>query len=339
MRVAVFGTGYWAGFQAAAWQAVGVEVAGAWNRSYDRAAAFCARFGIKKVFKTAEEAFIDNDFDVADIITDPAGHLDIARLCAKFKKPMICQKPLANTAEECAEIARLVKMSGIWAAVHENFRYQPQYTAFQKILAESGLGGVLRADIQMRSPDRAILLKQPALSVMPHMVLRDMGPHIFDTMRFLFGEAETIAAVCGTVTRGLRVPDTAVSVLKLRRVPVVSCMLVNRPVYRVAAECENGTLVLDEMSRVVKTQNGKTEVVYDDPPERLSYIPDEDWKVHGAQVFHSIPACLSALKSAFTARKQAETSLADNIESMRLVFAAIRSSDEKREINREEITI
>ncbi|MCL2816509.1 MAG: Gfo/Idh/MocA family oxidoreductase, partial [Oscillospiraceae bacterium] len=67
-KVLVLGTGYWANFQIPAWQSIGVEVSGVWNRSIDKAKAIAERFNIKNVYPTLEEAFASS-FDVADIIT------------------------------------------------------------------------------------------------------------------------------------------------------------------------------------------------------------------------------------------------------------------------------
>ncbi|NCC49032.1 MAG: hypothetical protein EOM13_08265 [Clostridia bacterium] len=62
----------------------------------------------------------------------------------------------------------------------------------KQILESGELGRLLRAHLVFKSPDRAIMESQPALKTMDHMVLRDMGPHLFDIARCLFGESSSV---------------------------------------------------------------------------------------------------------------------------------------------------
>ena len=101
MRVAVFGCGYWAAFQVAGWQALGVEAAAVWNRTESRAHTFAERFHIPRVFSTPEEVFQWGEFDIADIIADAPAHEMLTLLAAEYGKPVICQKPMALTLEAC----------------------------------------------------------------------------------------------------------------------------------------------------------------------------------------------------------------------------------------------
>jgi len=92
LRIAVFGTGYWAQFQIAAWQAIGAQVVAAWNRTREKAVATAQRFSIPTVFDTPEQAFAAGDFDIADIIADVGAHEPLVLMAAQHKKDVICQK-------------------------------------------------------------------------------------------------------------------------------------------------------------------------------------------------------------------------------------------------------
>lgn len=328
LRVAVFGTGYWAQFQIAGWQTVGVDVVALWNRTRERAQRTAERFGIAQVFDTPEQVFEGAQFDIADIIADVDAHEPLVALAARYHKDVICQKPMAFTLEACHRMVETCRQAGVWYAVHENFRYQPQFAPVKAALDGGELGKPLHAHIQLRSPDRTILVKQPALAVMDHMALRDMGPHIFDVARYLFGEFRSVYSRPVVSYGDIGIQDTALSLLETSAGMPVLCTLAHRFHYKVFVQCERGALTLDGDNVLRMEQDDGTRVVDTRTWPVLDYIPADDWAIHGGHVFTAIPRCLQALRDCYLQGQPAETSGEDNLRTMALVFAAIRSQDE-----------
>lgn len=337
LRIAVFGTGYWAQFQIAAWQSIGADVVAVWNRTHGKAAATAARFGIPFVAETPEDAFSQISFDIADIITDVDAHAPLVRMAAEHHQAVICQKPMAFDWPACRQMVETCSQAGVWFAIHENFRYQPPFQAVKKALADARFGRVLHAHVQMKSPDRSILVKQPALAVMDHMALRDMGPHIFDVIRDWFGDVAAIDSRPVVSYADVGVQDSALSLLDMASGLPVLCTLAHHFAYKASIQCEHGTILLDRDNMLHLTVDGRTDVIDTRNWPILDYIPADDWQIHGGHVFTAIPRCLEALRDHFLAGMPAETSGADNLETMRTVFAAMRSQDEKRRVALNEI--
>lgn len=327
LKVAVFGCGYWAHFQVGAWQAQGAKVVALWNRTRFKADAFAAKWGIERVFDTPQALFEWGQFDVADIITDVGAHESLTLMAASYGKPVICQKPMAYTLDACERMAAACRKAGVWFAVHENFRYQPPTQKFIEAVRSGVIGKVLYAQINMRSPDKAIIAKQDALRTMPHMVLRDIGPHAFDVARAAFGEMTSLYAVPVYSYRdsGIDVPDAALCTLKTADGGVIACHLVHEWNDRFTAQGERGRIVLDHDNVLHIEVNGHETVTDTKTWDKLPYIPDEDWELHGGHIMSAIPRCLDALTQAFEAGVPAPTGGEDNLKTMRLVFAAIDS--------------
>ena len=323
MRIAILGTGYWAQFQMATWQAMGVEIAAVWNRTKSRAEETAARFMIPHVFDTPHQLFEWGGFDIVDIIADVAAHEELVLLAAAYKKAVICQKPMSATLDSCEKMVAACRAAGVWYAVHENFRYQPPLIKCAELLESGAIGRPVQAHLQLRSPDRAIMAKQPALKTIDHMTLRDMGPHIFDVARFLFGEARSIYSRPIRSYPDIPVDDAAKSLLQMESGLLLSCDLVHSFEFKLFVEGETGVLCLRADNTI--TVNGKA-MDYGLWP-RLSYIPADDWELHGWFVFSAIPICLSALMERYGHGLPAATSGADNLKTMRLLFAAIKSQD------------
>lgn len=337
LRVAVLGCGYWSGFQIPAWQSLGVQVVGCWNRTRTRADAAAAKWGIPRVFNTPEELFAWGQFDIADIIADVDAHESLTLMAAAHHKDVICQKPMSATLESCERMVRTCRQAGVWYAVHENFRWQPPLSAVSRVLDEGTLGRILRAHVALKSPDRDIMTKQPALTRMDHMALRDMGPHIFDVVRRWFGEARALYSLPVSSYADIPVQDTAMTLLDMAGGFPVQADLCHRWEYRMFAEGEDGTLLLDRDNVLHIHDAAGRRSVDTKTWQYLPYIPQDDWAVHGGHVFASIPACLRELKESYMAGRPSATSGQDNLESVRLVFAAIRSWDENRSVKIDEM--
>lgn len=332
MKIAIFGCGYWAAFQVAAWQSLGVEVVAVWNRTLPRAQDFAKRFSIPNVFETPDELFAWGQFDIADIIADVDAHEPIVLLAAKYKKAVICQKPMSRTYESCQRMVKACKEAGVWYAIHENFRYQPPTLAFKQALDSGIIGKPLRAHIIMRSPDRAILDVQPALTTMPHMCLRDIGPHIFDVARSLFGEMHSIFATPIYTYPEYSIPTAALCTLRTKTGLTLHCDLVHDWNDRFYVEGDQGSITLTH-DNILKIKSSAGDQMIDTKTwEYLSYIPEKDWEIHGGHIFSSIPNCLNDLKKSYEANSPAPTSGEDNLKTMQLVFAAIKSFDTEQNI-------
>ena len=330
LKIAVLGTGYWAQFQIAAWLDIGCEVTAVWNRTISRAQSTAERFNIPKVYETVEQLLYEAQFDIVDIITDAEVHEELVLAAAAKGKPVICQKPMSLDEESCRRMVDACEKAGVWYAIHENFRYQPQFQSLKHHMETASLGKVLHAHIQMRSPDRDIIRKQPALAAMEHMALRDMGPHIFDVIRFLFGEIDEIQTIPVSSYQDIPVDDTALSMLRMQEGFPVLCTLAHKFHYKAFIQFENGSITLDAENNIEVVSGQNTAFYPFEEPTRLSYIPDDDCAIHGSHIFAAIPTCLRALQNAFVNQKEAETSGKDNMKTMQAVFAAVRSVELKK---------
>ena len=95
--------------------------------------------------------------------------------------------------------------------VNENWRWQPQIRAFSAAVKKAPLGKIWRAHINYWS-SFPVFVNQPFLRDLDQFIVADMGAHLFDTVRFLFGETATLYAQAHSVARGIKGED-AVSVL------------------------------------------------------------------------------------------------------------------------------
>jgi predicted dehydrogenase len=325
LRFAALGTGFWARFQLSAWREVGgVECVALYNRTRARAEALAAEMGVPAVYDDAEELLRRERLDFVDVITDPGTHERFVTLAAGRVPSVICQKPMAEDLAAAERMVAACRRAGTALYVHENWRWQAPIRALKAVLDEGRLGRVFRARAEMVS-GFDLFANQPFLKTLERFVLADMGPHVLDTTRFLFGEVESLACHTARVRPDIRGEDVATVLLKTRggATVVVSLGYAGTPLERerfpetfVFAEGDRGSVELgpDYWLRTTTTEGTHARRV---PPPRYAWADPRYDVVHASGV-----PCNASLLRALRGEGPAETTAEDNLETLRLVFAA-----------------
>ena len=145
-----------------------------------------------------EEVVRRSDVDLVDICTPGVSHAEIALAALTAGKHVLCEKPLANSLDEAAQLAEAAEVAaarGVFAMVGFNYRRVPAIAAARRLLDQGRLG-TLR---HVRAAYLQDWLVDPAFPLTWRLdasqagsgALGDLGSHVIDLVRFLSGEAIT----------------------------------------------------------------------------------------------------------------------------------------------------
>ena len=149
LKFAVLGTGFWSHYQIPAWIEVGgVELVAVYNRTVSKAEKVAEKFGVPRVYGDPEELLQKEELDFIDIITEVPAHAPLVYLAAKYKVPVICQKPMAPDYETARKMVDTCRQAGIPFFVHENYRWQTPIRTAKKLLDQGHLGRPFRGRFQ-----------------------------------------------------------------------------------------------------------------------------------------------------------------------------------------------
>ncbi len=180
------------------------------NEEATRAAA--VRFGYERYY-TDWRALID---DEAVQLFDNGGpndaHAEPCIAAAQAGKHILCEKPLARTAEEAKTMLDAVQKAGVKHMVAFNYRFVPAVRQMRLLIESGVLGRIYHF--------RAVYLQE---WIMPHYnmpmiwrlnkqvagsgALGDLGAHIIDLGRYLVGEIESVSAMTRTFIKERPWPD------------------------------------------------------------------------------------------------------------------------------------
>jgi predicted dehydrogenase len=336
LRFALLGTGFWARYQLGAWRELpGARCVALYNRTRAKAEALGRETGIDAVYDDADELLREEELDFVDVVTDPATHARFVELAVAHRKPVICQKPMAGDLATAERMVAVCREASLPFFVHENWRWQAPIRAVKAALDSGAVGRVFRARLTMVS-GFDLFVNQPFLAELEQFVLADMGSHVLDVARFLFGEAESLYCQAGRVHRHIKGEDVATVVLRTRAGATVTVELgypgtpygerERFPETFALVEGEAGTLELGPDYWVHLTTREGTLSRRHAPP-RYSWADARYDVVHASGV-----PCNENLLGALRGEGRAETTGEDNLRTVRLVFAAYESAASGRAV-------
>jgi predicted dehydrogenase len=146
LRFAIFGTGFWARYQLAAWREVeGAECVAVYNRTRSKAEILARDFGVPNVYDNAEELLQREQLDFIDIITDVDTHPRFVQLAAEYKVAVICQKPMAPSLEVARNMVATCREANTRFFIHENWRWQTPIQQLKREMESGKIGIPFRA--------------------------------------------------------------------------------------------------------------------------------------------------------------------------------------------------
>lgn len=321
------GCGFFARNHLNAWKEIeDVQIAAVCDSNLERSREAAEAFSVPRVYQDAGAMLAEERLDFVDIITQPASHRHLVELAASSRTPVICQKPLAQSCEEARTMVAVCQSAGVPFMVHENFRWQKPMRVVKELLGE--IGDPFFARVMFRSGyDPSI--DQPYLAQTDRFILLDVGVHILDIVRFLCGEVTSLSCVTRRVNQRIQGEDVASILLQMTN--GATCVAELSYASRITAdpfpqtllhlEGSKGTLALRQDFRIVLDRGkGVREFEVDIARYAWSSSPFE-------VIQESVVAIQRHWVECLLEGRAPETSGADNLKTLDLVFAAYTSAD------------
>jgi predicted dehydrogenase len=329
LRFAIFGTGFWSRFQLPGWlEHGGCECVAAYNRTVSKAEALAKEFGIPRVYGDPEELLNSERLDFLDIITDVDTHPKFVELAAKYKLPVVCQKPMAPSLAQAEHMVEVCKDAGVPLFINENWRWQTPMRELKRVLESGAIGTPFRARIDMIS-GFPVFRNQPFLKELEQFILADLGSHTLDAGRFLFGEPASLHCHTKQVHADIKGEDVATVMLKMRSGMTLLVEMAYAENYlerdrfpetSVFVEGDKGSALLDLDFWIRVTTKDGTHA-------KRSLPPRYDWADPEYAIVHSsIASCQANLLQALHGKAAAETTGEDNLKTVRLVYGCYDSA-------------
>lgn len=189
IRAGVVGIGFIGVGHVEALRRLGVQVEGVVGSSPTRAKEKAEATGLPRVYDSVED--LAADVDVVHIASPNYAHADQVRKVLDAGKHVVCEKPLALTSADTADLVKRASDAGAVNAVCFNIRHYPLNHQARAIIAAGGIGkpmfitGSYHQDWLLKETDWNWRL-QPGEGGQLRAVA-DIGSHWLDLTRFISG--------------------------------------------------------------------------------------------------------------------------------------------------------
>ncbi|MGI8687811.1 MAG: Gfo/Idh/MocA family protein [Thermomicrobiales bacterium] len=291
--VGVIGTGIGAEHIKAFAEAPGAVIAAVCSAQRERAESTARQFGIPRATSEYRD-LLGTDIDAVVITTPPALHRHMALDAIAAGKHVFCEKPLAATLAEAVEMRDAAEAAGIIHMINHHMRFGATYAAVHARIAAGYLGTPTVADARV-SMNPADYLRAPGWSTSKPgwfvdaaqgggILAGSAGPHLFDLLRWCWGEVAAVACLAGvavpTVTMadgsaiaGITAPDTFLALLRFTSGAFATVRGVPIAYHRGGFSIEfNGTA-----GALLATNTDVTGATTDDVAPHALPLPDAPW--------------------------------------------------------------
>jgi predicted dehydrogenase len=338
-RVIVVGAGVAAGFWMDPLRAR-TDVVALVEADDERARKGIERFGLEcPGFASLEAALAAVPADVVVNATPVEHHRRITEAALAAGCHVLTEKPLAPTFEDGVALVHAARRADRTLAVMQNRRHHPAIRRLRQGVADGAIGRPMALSADMFMAPRH--LPGHPLEGQRHPLLLDMAVHTFDQARFLSG-AEAIRVVCHELTAPhswYAGAAAAIATFEMEQ-DIVFSYRGNwiaegfRTSYDAAWRISGarGTAVWDSFGAP------ECEVAAGPPPAQgMGQVEHTVWPVPEPRDRTGHAAALDALLDALEAGRRPETDAAENLGTLAMVFAAIRSAEERRAVDLAEV--
>ena len=189
--VGIAGTGFIGPAHVEALRRNGIQVLGLSEETSEKAAEKASELGIPRKYDSYQAMLADADIDVVHLATPNVLHYPFARAALLAGKHVICEKPLALTSLESAELVKLAAETSLVNVINFNIRMYPMVQQAHSMVKSGELGDLFilqgsylqdwllfETDWNWRlEPDKGGSLR----------AVGDIGSHWLDLMTFITG--------------------------------------------------------------------------------------------------------------------------------------------------------
>lgn len=188
---ALIGTGFIGTVHLGALRRLGVHVTGVLGSSGERGRARAAALGVARAYASLDELLDDPAVTVVHVTSPNHAHYPQVKQILAAGRHVVCEKPLAMTSVQSAEMLALARASGLVAAVCYNIRFYPLNQQARGMVADGQIGdvrlmtGVCHQDWLAKATDWNWRLEPEAGGALRSV--SDIGTHWVDLTSFISG--------------------------------------------------------------------------------------------------------------------------------------------------------
>lgn len=150
-----------------------------------RAETFAKKYGAVSFDTSYERYMQDEKTDIVICATYPETHLEILKQCVKYKKHLLCEKPIAANINDAREFSEIVRSADIKVQIGYILRFNKTYRTVAEMIHAGMLGSPLL--IRMNQNHHVMDWEKYGALLKNASPIVDCGIHYIDVCRWFTG--------------------------------------------------------------------------------------------------------------------------------------------------------
>ena len=173
--------------------------------------------------------------DVVTILTPSGMHSEhVIEIAEKYKKHIVCEKPMALRLEDADEMIRTCDLNGVRLFVVKQNRFNLPVQILRKAVKENKFGKLVMGTVRVRwcrKQDYYDADEWRGTWELDGGVIANQASHHIDLLEWMLGEPVSVMAMNGTYLSNIEVDDTCAAIIKFRNgsIGIVEATTATRP--------------------------------------------------------------------------------------------------------------
>ena len=283
------------------------------------------------IFSSLDEAIANSEADFVLDVTPPAIHPEVAFKAFEAGLHVIGEKPLSDDFEVAKRVAAASHAAGLTHMITQNYRFGALPRTSRRVLDEGLIGKPGQCDIKfyMNWAD----IPGSHYVTEPYMLINDMMVHHFDLMRYVLNQDPiSVQAKTWNPSWGWHAGDACHSITFQFASGLVATHVANGAAVG-SRTTYNGDWRIEGEKGSLDWKNDKIS---------YSHLHRADEQVDAREIAQDTTmtdnqAMLDEFFAAIRDNRAPECNAQDNLKSLAMVFAAIQSAKENREVQLSEL--
>ena len=307
------------------------------------------RWAIKKAYNDYNRMFDEETLDIVCVNVPPSQHARVSIAAANHGYHVFCEKPMASSMSEVEQMIKASAKNDVKLMVDENYRWLPEIRLAKEYLEK----GMIGAPFFIRFEDFAWKVESTYRARSEKLLMIEMGSHYADLVRWFAGSKATwvhavALRILNQTTAGENFYSMAVEFENglVGRIDGSWCSKASHYQMKGRIDGTSGTILIDWDSRPSVDAYAETETrgwMRTKEFKRATYekVVGENNHLEGrepgsgldiAYVRHGVECAMEELVTSIRERREPLTNGLDNMETMKIIFAAYESAERKQTI-------
>ncbi len=324
-KIGVVGCGGIAGTHLAAYQKAGFQVAALCSRSAETAAARQKEhFPDATIFTDFDTLLRRDDIEILDLVLHPEHRAPLIERALAAGKHVLSQKPFVIDLDLGQRLCDLADQRGVRLAVNQNGRWAPHLSYLREAVRAGVLGAPLTVRIGIAWDHNWI--KDLAFDRIHHILLYDFSIHWFDFVASVFRD-KTARSVYASVTRSAAQSATP---------PLLAQALVDFDDAQASLTFDgDAKFGAEDRTTIVGTRGTARSTGPSLSNQTVTCYTADGWfspTLDGTWFVEGFQGTMGELLLSIEENRQPSNNARENLQSLALCFAAVKSADAGRAV-------